>query len=389
SHSCLWDQCRAYDSFWEARHRGPGHGLTSAHGVYWNTSGSGTAYPTKLVVTEQGRYGYVIGTSGGIDAVVSIDPALNNTAPADHVEGEGLGGTLFPPSLYLDQLARRLGLSGSTVVVVSTDPSDSDSTLAVDLFVDADGTVSTPGSGMAVSGLARELGTRNGTVSFMFDAMKNVSTNLATRGEKLLDGNIYRDSLGKIAVLGEPGGYGLGADAVNREGLAFSMDASSGMDASVNVRISAITVEWFGNGDALTVVNLVTKESLEWVGSIGTNPSFDLDVSSLNLSIQGGEAGGVASIYAHEDSNFRVSGVNIVLTEPTSISFGGSHHTGSSFVLNLKLQGVIPNGVDLYRATDLGGLWESIATDYAGTNYIDTALPTHPAVFYRAGRAMP
>jgi hypothetical protein len=109
SHSNLWDQCRAADSFYEAIFRvTTGHGLSTAHSVYWNTSGSGTAFPDKLVVTEQGRYGYVIGTSGTVDQVLTKDPAKHNTAPADHIEGEGLGGTLFPPSLYQDQLARRL-----------------------------------------------------------------------------------------------------------------------------------------------------------------------------------------------------------------------------------------------------------------------------------------
>ena len=110
SHSNLWDQCRALDSFYEAIFRvTSGHGLSTAHSVYWNTSGSGTAFPNKLVVTEQGRYGYVIGTSGTVDQVGTKDPAKHNTAPADHIEGEGLGTTLFPPSLYQDQLARRLG----------------------------------------------------------------------------------------------------------------------------------------------------------------------------------------------------------------------------------------------------------------------------------------
>jgi hypothetical protein len=111
SHSCLWDQCHAHNSFWESRHRGHtiNHGLTSAHGVYWNTTGSGTTYPDKLIVSGQGDYGYVIGTSGDVNAVQTT--VWGNTQPEDHIEGVGLGATLFPPSLYLDQLARRLGLS--------------------------------------------------------------------------------------------------------------------------------------------------------------------------------------------------------------------------------------------------------------------------------------
>jgi hypothetical protein len=110
SHSNLWDNCRAVDSFYEAIFRvTTGQGLSAAHNVYWNTSGAGTAYPNKLVATEQGRYGYVIGTSGTVNKVTTKNPALHNTAPADHIEGVGLGRTLFPLSLYQDQLKRRRG----------------------------------------------------------------------------------------------------------------------------------------------------------------------------------------------------------------------------------------------------------------------------------------
>ena len=123
SHSNLWDRCRASDSFYEAVFRvTTGHGLSAAHSVYWNTSGSGTAFPDKLVATEQGRYGYVIGTSGTVDTVATKDPSKHHTAPADHIEGEGLGKTLFPQSLYQDQLARRLGTGGTARAIHRPDP---------------------------------------------------------------------------------------------------------------------------------------------------------------------------------------------------------------------------------------------------------------------------
>ncbi len=108
SHSNLWDRCHAYNSFWTAHHRTTSgtvpHGLTSAHAVYWNTTGSGTRY-TDIVRSGQGRYGYVIGTSGSRSG--ATNPTTGNTAPADHLEGIGLGATLEPASLYLDQLSRR------------------------------------------------------------------------------------------------------------------------------------------------------------------------------------------------------------------------------------------------------------------------------------------
>jgi len=109
SHSNLWDGCLAHNSYYTASHRGNSgtvpHGLTSAHAIYWNTQGSGTRY-NDIVKSNQGRYGYVIGTSGskyGVDSSVS-----NDTSPEDHVEGVGTGDTLEPASLYLDQLSRRL-----------------------------------------------------------------------------------------------------------------------------------------------------------------------------------------------------------------------------------------------------------------------------------------
>lgn len=145
SHSNLWDRCRAVDSFYEAIFRvTTGHGVSTAHGVYWNTSGSGTAYPDKLVATEQGRYGYVIGTSGTVDTVTTKDPSLHNTAPADHIEGEGLGRTLFPPSLYQDQLERRLRTG---IAVRSIAPGAAPSRIEAGIEIDGtDGAANTRGS---------------------------------------------------------------------------------------------------------------------------------------------------------------------------------------------------------------------------------------------------
>lgn len=109
SHSNLFDQCHVHNSFFTAHHRVHfgtiGHALTSAHGLYWNTSGSGTRGGS-IVRSEQGRYGYVIGTSGSRYA--ASNPTGGGTAPADHLEGIGIGDTLEPASLYFDQLSRRL-----------------------------------------------------------------------------------------------------------------------------------------------------------------------------------------------------------------------------------------------------------------------------------------
>lgn len=109
SHSNLFDHCHAHNSFYTAHHRAfsgtTPHALTSAHAVYWNTSGSGDRGGA-IVRSEQARFGYVIGTSGTRSSVTN--PTGGNTAPADHVEGVGLGATLDPQSLYLDQFTKRM-----------------------------------------------------------------------------------------------------------------------------------------------------------------------------------------------------------------------------------------------------------------------------------------
>jgi uncharacterized repeat protein (TIGR02543 family) len=141
SHSNLWDSCTAYNSYFTAHHRTTSgtvpHGLTSAHGVYWNISGSGTRY-NDIVRSEQARYGYVIGTSGS--KFGATNTTGGNTAPADHREGIGTGTTLEPASLYLDQLARRLqptvtykgnGSTGGTVPVDANSPYAPNSTVTV------------------------------------------------------------------------------------------------------------------------------------------------------------------------------------------------------------------------------------------------------------------
>ncbi len=113
SHANLIDNCTANDSWWEARYRPYGsepiHGITSAHSVFWNTEGLGRI-DRALVVSEQGRYGYVIGTRGTRSKVERPSAAPGGgTGPVDHVEGVGRGASLQPASLYVDQVQRRTG----------------------------------------------------------------------------------------------------------------------------------------------------------------------------------------------------------------------------------------------------------------------------------------
>ncbi len=112
SHSNLIDVCVADDSWFEARYRpygsDPMHNLTAAHTVFWNTEGkpSGRSY---VVHSQQSRYGYVIGTRGAVTAVKTDGNSPEKTVPVDHVEGVGMGDSLTPFSLFLEQRRRRLG----------------------------------------------------------------------------------------------------------------------------------------------------------------------------------------------------------------------------------------------------------------------------------------
>ncbi len=111
----LLDNMTCDGDFLEAIYRrwggNPVHGVTTTQSVFWNTNGlryiaspfefGGTMHdrPQFLVESEQCGDGYVIGTRGPASKVKT----------SNFLEGEGLGDTLQPASLYQDQLKRRLG----------------------------------------------------------------------------------------------------------------------------------------------------------------------------------------------------------------------------------------------------------------------------------------
>ncbi|MGE9295336.1 MAG: glycosyl hydrolase family 28-related protein [Puniceicoccales bacterium] len=116
SHSNLLDNCVAENSWFEARDRyfdkmsKPKHNTTSAHTVFWNTEGRSGRDRPYVVWSMQGKYGYVIGTRGKVTDVRIDGDYPERTAvsdPVDHVEGIGMGETLYPQSLYRHQLASR------------------------------------------------------------------------------------------------------------------------------------------------------------------------------------------------------------------------------------------------------------------------------------------
>ena len=91
------------------------HGYSSTQSVFYNTKGN--AYHSNknyIIESRQFKHGYIIGTSGPADQVKldPVDGTINGftykTAPRDFAEGIGKGDELFPKSLYLDQLERRM-----------------------------------------------------------------------------------------------------------------------------------------------------------------------------------------------------------------------------------------------------------------------------------------
>ncbi|WP_309025046.1 glycosyl hydrolase family 28-related protein [Pelagicoccus sp. SDUM812002] len=116
SHSNLFDGNRLERSYLEAAYRGdsgssPEHGISSSQCVYWNIEGVAYHESADYVVhSQQYGQGYVIGTRGEASGVRLSEKRPNSdmrTNPLDFVEGEGLGDTLVPASLYQDQLLKR------------------------------------------------------------------------------------------------------------------------------------------------------------------------------------------------------------------------------------------------------------------------------------------
>lgn len=93
------------------------HGYSTSQSVIWNTNGIRYGSRSYIVDSRQYGYGYVIGTRGNANAVITTPTTVSGkqTAPVDWLEGVGRGSTLQPASLYEDQLVRRLRTVASYV----------------------------------------------------------------------------------------------------------------------------------------------------------------------------------------------------------------------------------------------------------------------------------
>ena len=314
SHSSLWDQCHAYESWWEAVHRGWNYqALAAAHCVYWNTSGSGSAALNrgKIVRSGQARYGYVIGTHGeqqGIELRTT-----GKSQPLDIAQGEGKGKSLSPSSLYQDQLARRLGLRKTKVTAVSRGTDEPGSGLDFSLRFDHVGRASSGTAGMEIAGETHQADFYNALSGMRLEAIEKISLEPASLGDSLVAGNLDRDSSGYLGVIGDPGGQGLAAEPGHTEGIAFGLTSLPGFNPETQVKLDAVTVRWLGAGESVTVVNRLTRRAITLQGGDTTFPEVTMDVSALGIAAKSGQMENVGVIFPGEGSSIRISGVGLEL----------------------------------------------------------------------------
>lgn len=314
SHSSLWDECHAHESWWEAVHRGwNNQALAAAHCVYWNTSGSGSAARNggKIVRSGQARYGYVIGTHGeqcGIELRTT-----GNSLPIDIAEGEGRGGSLSPQSLYQDQLTRRLGRRTTKVSVLSKGTDEPGAGLNATLNFDYLGSASSGTPGMEITGETYQAFFYNSSLEVRMEAISKVSTNPATLGDSLIAGSLDRDSAGYLGVVGEPGGSGLAAETANTEGISLSVTSFPGFNEETRVKLGAVIVRWLGAGESVTIVNRRTRRSITRQGSGTTFPEVTVDVSALGISAKAGRMDDVGVVFPGPGSSIRIAGVDLEL----------------------------------------------------------------------------
>jgi uncharacterized protein YxeA len=89
------------------------HGQTTSQTVIWNTTGNRSHFKHgdgTIIDSRQFGHGYVIGTQGDQTKVkvTPVEHAGRDTGPVDFAEGIGQGADLITPSLYVDQLQKRL-----------------------------------------------------------------------------------------------------------------------------------------------------------------------------------------------------------------------------------------------------------------------------------------
>jgi hypothetical protein len=198
----------------------------------------------------------------------------------------------------------------SVVIEISTGETALNSTESVDVDIDYSGNASSTNSHYNISGSTAETGAFNATINVQLDAMKNTSADAATRGNKLTDANFNWDNTYEkgLGVNGDPNSGGVGySETEGREGIQILLDLSD-INSSLFVQLTSLNVQnVFQTEESFFVVNLETRDYLEF--SSGSAGSFD--ISSLNITITGGESGAIAAIYSGDTGGFRLKGITL------------------------------------------------------------------------------
>ncbi|MBN2164634.1 MAG: PEP-CTERM sorting domain-containing protein [Pontiellaceae bacterium] len=234
-------------------------------------------------------------------------------------------------ALILTGMLVAAGTASAAIVSDSISSGTADDIIGFNINIDESGVGSTPSPWFTATGSVGQSGAFGGTIGITFDGMKNVSTDAATRGDELENGLINRDADGYMGINVNPNGGGIGGDPINSiyEGISFAIDEITNIDPSLSVQITGINVQNVGRDgtdpigeESFTVVNLLTRDYIEFIPTSGSAGTFD--VSSLNLIVSAGDINPIASLYSGDVGGFRVDGLTVeVIPEPATIGLLG------------------------------------------------------------------
>jgi hypothetical protein len=274
-------------------------------------------------------------------------------------------------------------LGANAAITVGTSSNNGGSTLGLDISIGSDKTATSTSTEFTVDGEATTAAAIGATVGLTVDAIKNVSTNAATRGDKLTDGSFNTDA-GVLGVYLNPNAGGIGNDASgDREGIQIAFDDLSDVNPSVTLQVTHIKVlNVFNAGESFFVVNLATRDYLEFTaGSAG-----DFDVSSLNITISGGDSGPVATLYSGDIGGFRFGGITFDLTGGENTLLAPANldavATNNAQIQLDWWQGSLADSYNIYRSTNSGSYGSPIETNITSTSYVDTNVTNHTTYYY-------
>ena len=284
--------------------------------------------------------------------------------------------------------------ASASIVINSSSDTNPGSTIDLNINIDEAGSASTPSPWFNVSGSIGFPDAFGGTVGIRIDAMKNVSTNAATLGDELVDGNIDRDGDGYMGVSDNPNGGGIGANDTTREGLSFIVDEITGLPPVMAIQITGINVQNIGRvgtdpaDESFRIVNLSTRNSVSINPFVVEIAAGTIDVSALNLIVSVGSTNPVAAIFSGYQGGFRVDGLTFdvvyvddpaVLLPPETVS---AEPIDSAAVSLEWTAGQNAESYTIYRSTNSGSYGDALASGITDLSYTDTAVENYTTYYY-------